>query len=46
MITELMNEAQSSFRTHYRSEKADFTQFLRAIRAMWIGMIWGRETIF
>ncbi len=36
MITELMNEAQSSFRTHYRSEKADFTQFLRAIRAMWI----------
>jgi WD40 repeat protein len=36
MITELMNEAQSSFRTHYRSEKADFTQFLRAIRAMWL----------
>ena len=36
MITELMNEAQSSFRTHYRSEKTDFTQFLRAIRAMWL----------
>lgn len=36
VITELMNEAQSSFRTHYRSEKADFTQFLRAVRAMWM----------
>ncbi len=36
MITELMNEAQSSFRTHYRSDKADFTQFLRAVRAMWM----------
>lgn len=36
MITELMSEAQSSFRSHYRSDRADFTQFLKAIRAMWM----------
>ena len=35
MITELMNEAQSSFRSHYRADRADFSQFLRVVRAMW-----------
>gem|GEM_PF-3066688 len=35
-ITDLMNEVQALFRSNYRSDKADFSHFLQAVRALWL----------